>query len=229
MKFVCGPKHGQDVPPELANSLRDVIPVVGADRSALSWPQRSAFFSQHTYVCRWFRINDFAIQFFADAGSTEQDIQAAALKMFTREAVAHAELMPGTNGGFTMAVFSASVVPVGAPIYDTFIAQQAAPAQVEKHAAELKADNEQLRTALRFYARKKHIADPDDELCLMDMESSWMWHSSAVTSERGWADNSAVLMEDGSIAKSALLGQVIDWNDEEGEDQTPKPLAGEPT
>ena len=81
MKFVCGIRHGQDVPPELANSLRDVIPVVGTTCSAIGEQQRFASFS-YTYVRRWFRINDRAIQFFGDAGSTEQDIQAAAAKMF---------------------------------------------------------------------------------------------------------------------------------------------------
>lgn len=79
MKFVCGPRHGQDVPPGLSNSLQDVI-----DVTDVRWQNMPADDPVLTcqYTRRWFRINDRHVQFFGDVSSTEQDIHAAAAKMF---------------------------------------------------------------------------------------------------------------------------------------------------
>lgn len=79
MKFVCGPRHGQDMPPWLSNSLQDVI-----DVTDVRWQNMPADDPVLTcqYTRRWFRINDRHVQFFGDVSSTEQDIHAAAAKMF---------------------------------------------------------------------------------------------------------------------------------------------------
>ncbi len=75
-----------------------------------------------------------------------------------------------------------------------------------------------LRTALRFYARGEHYADPNDELDTVSGEpESWLC---------GDGENCTVTLEDGRVALFALQGIDANWRDGD-EDHTPQPVDGE--
>lgn len=71
------------------------------------------------------------------------------------EAVGEAGEMPGSNGGFTMAVFKASDVPLGTKLY------AAPPAAEAVRIAELEAG---LRDLLEMTEDPEHDADPEESV-----------------------------------------------------------------
>lgn len=83
----------------------------------------------------------------------------------------------------------------------------------------VKAENERLRVALRFYARSEHYSLDDDE----DFDSVSGEPENWLCSGR---DDSTTMVEDGTVARRTLRGEAIVW-DMEGEDCTPQPIEGE--
>ena len=83
----------------------------------------------------------------------------------------------------------------------------------------VKAENERLRVALRFYARSEHYSLDDDE----DFDSVSGEPENWLCSGR---DDSMTMVEDGTIARRTLRGEAIVWG-MEGEDCTPQPIEGE--
>lgn len=103
---------------------------------------------------------------------------------------------------------------------DVAAAPQPMPAAPEPAGvAALTAENEQLRVALRFYARGKHYhTDEAEEFDTVSGEPQ-NWLCSGL-------DDSTTMIEDGRIARFALQGETINWIDG-GEDETPQPIEGE--
>lgn len=81
------------------------------------------------------------------------------------------------------------------------------------------AEISRLRIALRFYANGEHFHTHEDEDfdTVSGEPQNWL-HSGQ--------EDSTTMIEDGSIAKQALLGVDVTWIDGE-EDGTPQPIAGE--
>jgi hypothetical protein len=87
------------------------------------------------------------------------------------------------------------------------------------NANELKAENERLRVALRFYAQKEHcVLDDDDDFDTVSGEAdNWLCSGRC---------DSTTMIEDGAVARRTLRGQEITWN-YDGEDFSPAPIEGE--
>ena len=83
----------------------------------------------------------------------------------------------------------------------------------------VKAENERLRVALRFYARSEHYSLDDDE----DFDSVSGEPENWLCSGR---DDSTTMVEDGTVARRTLRGEVIVW-DMDVDDCTPQPIEGE--
>lgn len=95
----------------------------------------------------------------------------------------------------------------------------AQPAVAQGAGEVVAAENERLRTALRFYARGEHFnTDDEDDFDTVSGEPANWLHSGR--------DGSTTMIEDGSIACFALRGKAIKWIDDD-EDSTPQPIDGE--
>lgn len=84
---------------------------------------------------------------------------------------------------------------------------------------------EPILQALRFYARQEHYhvddsTEPVNEFDTVSGEPANWLHS--------MNDGDVTMIEDGSVARMALRGQVLNWIDG-GEDETPAPIEGEAT
>lgn len=77
----------------------------------------------------------------------------------------------------------------------------------------------QLRSALRFYARHEHYCLDDDEEFDTVSDEPQNWLCSGL-------DGSATMIENGGVARCALLGEPITWLDGD-DDTTPQPIDGE--
>ncbi len=86
--------------------------------------------------------------------------------------------------------------------------------------AALVADNERLRIALRFYARGEHYNTDDSEEFDTVSGEPQNWLCSG-------REDSSTMIENGQVARCALLGKEINWIDGD-EDSTPQPIYGEP-
>ena len=85
--------------------------------------------------------------------------------------------------------------------------------------AVLRAENEQLRVALRFYAGAMHYhVDAGEEFdTVSDEPQNWLCSG---------REDSETMIENGEIARLALLGKPLDWMDGD-DDHTPQPIEGE--
>jgi hypothetical protein len=83
----------------------------------------------------------------------------------------------------------------------------------------MKAENERLRVALRFYANREHYnLDDDEDFGTVSGEpDNWLYSGH---------NDSTTMVEDGTVARRTLLGEAIVW-DIDGEDYTPQPIEGE--
>lgn len=102
-------------------------------------------------------------------------------------------------------------VPEGCTVADARILRKA------NH--ELAQVEHRLRLALRFYANGYHMdlsGNPD------------AWDTVSGEPANYFCDEAGTAtIEDGTIAKLALLDGPMDWTGEDGEDQTPPPISGE--
>lgn len=94
-----------------------------------------------------------------------------------------------------------------------------AAAELERLRADLaraEADAASLRVGLRFYGRAQHyVLDDSEEFDTVSGEpQNWLFSG---------REDSATMVEDGSIARRVLRGEVVDW----GEDGPPEQVAGE--
>lgn len=79
------------------------------------------------------------------------------------------------------------------------------------------AEVENLRKALQFYADKQHFAIAEEGA----------WDTVSGEPQNYWCDEAGTAMvEDGSIAKMALAGQLINFSDED-EDESAPPASAE--
>ena len=79
------------------------------------------------------------------------------------------------------------------------------------------AEAENLRKALQFYADKEHFAIAEEGA----------WDTVSGEPQNYWCDEAGTAMvEDGSIAKMALAGQLINFSDED-EDESAPPTSAE--
>lgn len=78
---------------------------------------------------------------------------------------------------------------------------------------------ERLRIALRFYAHGDHynLEDSEDFDSVSGEPQNWLCSG---------LDDSATMIEDGTVARLALQGVAADWTDG-GDDFTPQPIEGE--
>lgn len=109
-----------------------------------------------------------------------------------------------------MAGFDEMLIEPHAPIADCDCGDCA---RVERN--RLRAENDRLRTGLRFYANGHH----------MQLNDPSAWDTVSGEPQNWWCDEGTATIEDGWLAKKVLRNEPLDWS--EFDETPPTPIEGE--